>query len=258
MHGGTAPTQVFADDVLVVPENRMSRLRELFPGVPKIVLNQNPYLAAKQLCSQVMLRDLLGTINTSDACQSASTHLLPNVAAHRVPLWLERNLFAPVKAKSCQIAYMPRRMANDAQMVLNLLAASGAAEGIEIVPIDNRPIDEVARVLRESLIFLSFAQHEGFGLPGAEAIASGCLTVGCTGGGGDEYFSRFGGWPVAQQDAFGFADTVMDVLKRYAENPDAMDAARLDNAQAILAHYKQETTVAALADALAALVGPPK
>ena len=48
----------------------------------------------------------------------------------------------------------------------------------EIVPFINISQNEVIRILKDSLIFLSFGYPEGFGLPAAEAMACGCVTIG--------------------------------------------------------------------------------
>ena len=44
--------------------------------------------------------------------------------------------------------------------------------------------NDVARYLNSARLFLSFGHPEGFGLPIAEAMASGCWVVGYSGGGG--------------------------------------------------------------------------
>lgn len=244
------------DDIIVVPENRLFRIHEIFPGIPKILLNQNAFLAARQEVPQ-STKDIIGSISTSELCLESSRKLLPKKPALYVPLWLNAQLFKPTKTKKRQIAYMPRRNAQDARMVFNLLTASGAAGDIKIVPISDMSLDQVAKTLCESLIFLSFSDREGFGLPPAEAIASGCLTIGYTGVGGDEFFSRFGGWPIAQQNVFAFADTVSNVLRDFKSDPEQLDKMRLKNAKAILDTYKRSTAKTSLSSALRSMLGSP-
>lgn len=242
-------TKVKPDDIVVIPENRLFRAHKIFPGNPKIILNQNPFLAARQGVPK-NTKDIIGSLSTSQICQEVSHRLFPDKLAFHLPLWIEREIFTPTQNKKRQIAYMPRRNAEDASMILNLLAASGVTAGIKIVPISNMNLEEVAHTLRESFMFLSFADHEGFGLPAAEAIASGCLTIGYTGIGGDEFFSQFGGWPIAQQDILTFTDTVADTLKSYKRDPRTLDSNRMNNAVAILNHYNRSSAQRALTEAL--------
>lgn len=244
---------VNSGDIIIVPENRLFRVHEIFPDTQKIVFNQNPFLAARQGVPRKNV-DIIGTLNTSDICLAMSRRLLPEKPAFVVPYWLEREVFKPEKTKKHQIAYMPRRNAEDASMVFNLLAASGATADIKIVPISNMTLDQVAQTLRESLMFFSFADREGFGLPGAEAIASGCLTIGYTGIGGDEFFTRFGGWPIAQQDILTFADTAASILDSYERDPEPLDSLRMKNADAISDHYSKPTAQTAFEAALASML----
>ena len=78
--------------------------------------------------------------------------------------------------------------------------------------IQNLPHAEVVKVLRESLVFLSFGHPEGFGLPVAEALASACAVAGYSGLGGRELFTlatNHGiGVEVAYGDWLGFVDAV--------------------------------------------------
>lgn len=52
---------------------------------------------------------------------------------------------------------------------------------------DGLPQAEVAQALARAKIFLLGNEREGLGLPGLEAMASGCVTIGFHGGGGREY-----------------------------------------------------------------------
>lgn len=247
-------TVVHKDDVIIVPENRIYRVHEIFPGTQKIILNQNAFLAARQGMPETA-KDIIGSISTSELCLKISCKLIAEKPASYVPLWLNPKIFVPTKTKKRQVAYMPRRNAQDARMVFNLLAASNVIADTKIVPIENMTLDEVARTLRESLMFFSFADREGFGLPAAEAIASGCLTIGYTGIGGDEFFSKFGGWSIAQQNIPAFVDTVAKILRDYENEPHQLDAARLKNGKDILDAYSKSAAKTALRTALASMVG---
>jgi glycosyltransferase involved in cell wall biosynthesis len=67
---------------------------------------------------------------------------------------------------------------------------------------------EVAQRLGESAIFLSLSRLEGVGLPPLEAMASGCLVVGFTGGGGAEFARDDNGFWCSPDDLVGAADAL--------------------------------------------------
>jgi glycosyltransferase involved in cell wall biosynthesis len=66
--------------------------------------------------------------------------------------------------------------------------------------------------MKESLIFLSFGEPEGFSLPPAEAMSCGCIVIGYHGMGGREYFKPEFCFPVEMGDLLTFAGTVEEVL----------------------------------------------
>lgn len=94
------------------------------------------------------------------------------------------------RAKHLRIAFMPRKNAALGRQMREVATAAlgpGSRISLEWVPLDKRPLEEVARELALSHIFLSTGFPEGFGLPPAEAMAAGCIPVGFTGFGGWEY-----------------------------------------------------------------------
>ncbi len=109
---------------------------------------------------------------------------------------------------------MPRRQAEDATQVFNILKFRGALGEFDIVAISDCSFEEAANRLRESAFFFSFSGPEGFGLPPAEAMASGCITIGFHGRGGKEYFCPDFSWPIAAGDIEDYARTAETVLAR--------------------------------------------
>lgn len=103
--------------------------------------------------------------------------------------------------------------------VINILKFRGALKDFEIIPFINIPQTEVARIYQESLLFLSFGYPEGFGLPAAEAMASGCVVIGFHGGGGREFFKPEFSYPIEQGDIIGFAKTVEEVIQSFEQDP---------------------------------------
>jgi glycosyltransferase involved in cell wall biosynthesis len=107
----------------------------------------------------------------------------------------------------------------DVNQVLNILKIKKLTEGFQLAVIENKTESEVAQILRESLIFLSFGRSEGFSLPPMEAMLCGCIVIGYHGGGGREYFHPDLSYSVEADDIIGFAKTIEAVLTAYNANP---------------------------------------
>jgi len=127
---------------------------------------------------------------------------------------------------------MPRKHADEALQVINILKFRSALAGFTVVPIHGVSEAKAAEIMRESLVFLSFGYPEGFPLPPLEAMASGCLTIGYQGMGGAEYFTAEHAFPIATADVLAFAKTVETVLTAWRSDPrplqeKAAQAARL-------------------------------
>ena len=101
-----------------------------------------------------------------------------------------------------------------------------------VAVLDNADEQDVADIMKESILFLSLGHPQGFGLPIAEAIASGCAVAGYSGLGGMELFrigKKYGTClEIAVGDWIGFIQAVKaldsalemsseEVLKRLAE-----------------------------------------
>ena len=88
-------------------------------------------------------------------------------------------------------------------IVLELLKRCDWFHGWSIVPIHERPQEEVIKIMRDSMLLLSFGHPEGFGLPVAEAMACGCSVIGYSGLGGRELFKIGREFGTTQEVAIG-------------------------------------------------------
>ena len=111
---------------------------------------------------------------------------------------------------------------------------------------DGASPEKLDSILRESLIFLSFSYREGFGLPPAEAMASGCIVVGYTGVGGEEFFQSEFGLQIPDSDIVRFVSTVEAAAKEYSRDPARLNHMRKSASQHIHARYSSDSMREAL------------
>lgn len=188
-------------NVLIFPETYISSITNYANGLPSVVFNQNAsYTFGLSSSRSILAPDRTLSLYSSSNikhvlcvsqydCDFLSRFIFPgteNVSC--IINGLEDNLFLPISQKKKRIVYMPRKNTLDASVVHCLLRQISALADWSVVPITNKSHFEVIDLLRSSLLFLSFGHPEGFGLPVAEALASGCGVVGYSGLGGRELF----------------------------------------------------------------------
>jgi hypothetical protein len=197
------------------------------PGIRKLIFNQNAYYTFmngyETVPDPVPLQPedagVTGILTVSDDSADVLTATFPRLPIARLRYEVDPTLFAFTAEKRPQIAFMPRKHPDEARQVLNTLALRGALTGFEVVPIDGVSESEAARLLRESLVFLSFGYPEGFSLPPAEAMACGCLTIGYHGMGGREFLLPEFSWPVEVGHTLDYVRTVETVLTQWRREP---------------------------------------
>ena len=219
-------------DILIFPETYLASIDDYARGISSIVFNQNgsytfglpgskSYLSpAKtlELYQQSCIKHVFCVskhdydfLSNYICMSSSSVSLLVN--------GLEDFPEFSFDSKVRRIIYMPRKNAFDASIVSSLLRSRPLLTGWDIVPIVGRSHAEVISLLQESLLFLSFGHPEGFGLPVAEAMASGCAVVGYSGLGGRELFEIGRKYSMAEEIAYGdwasFVESIEDFHKSY-------------------------------------------
>ena len=218
--------RVSGHDLLVLPEEWMAFIPDLPADVPKVIFHQNAYTTFSWGADPDVIRNVLHrpdvkrVVVVSDDNAAYLRYAFPDVDIQRIRYTIDQSIFStsPNVHKRRQIAYMPRRRAQESVDVLSLLRSRGVLDGWPIVAIDNMTEAQVADHLRHSAIFLSFSEREGLPLPPAEAMACGCVVIGFHGFGGRD-FADNAIW-VSEGDVVEFARTVESVLKTWQQDAD--------------------------------------
>ena len=209
-------------NVIVLPETFVAQIDQFPPHVPKIIFNQNTAytfglpsddgLMSPQLILSIYQRqDICAICCVSDYDYSVLTEAY-GIPADRVFLIrnaIEGDLDLDIDSSfSKSICLMKRKNYRDAIIVQQLLERLPAFSGWSFVRINNMSHHDVLHTLSTSALFLSFGHPEGFGLPVAEAFATGTAVIGYSGLGGKELFNigkSFGVcWEIQFGDYHGF------------------------------------------------------
>jgi glycosyltransferase involved in cell wall biosynthesis len=213
---GAPSVRLSREDVLVVPEIYGPYLSRL-PREPKLVaFNQNAYLTYEHVPSG--RPPAYGIFTDAMTVSEDSAELLrfafPGLDVTVVPNAIDTDTFHPSEqAPARRIAMMPRKRPEDSELIMRLLG--DRLRGWEIVRIEGMSELQTAASLRSAPIFLALGRREGFGLPAAEAMASGCCVVGFPGFGGRELFDPAFSEPVEDGDVLSAARAVAALLDLY-------------------------------------------
>lgn len=250
-----SPTLKLRDeDIIVAPEYSASWLPSAFPRHRMVLLVQAfVWLREAEKRATWDPARFCATIAVSDICVGFS-RLIALSPLQKVPLAIDANLFRP-GLKENVIAYMPRRRANEVELLVSSLKERGQVSDYRFQPINGLPLSDVASILGRARIFLSFSKDEGFGLPPAEAMAAGCLVIGFTGGGGDEFFDPRWSFPVSEGNLPQFLQKVEEVVAEYRRDPRRLEAMADLASEEIAGRYNLEVQEKELVEVFGALAG---
>ncbi|MCB4411511.1 glycosyltransferase [Synechococcus sp. MU1611] len=203
-------------DIVVMPETYNGEFLTFAPELPKIIFNQNTAYSfgppeAKNMHRPAGLIDIYQSqrirhiicVSEHDKSLISEGFQAGNNRVSIIKNAIETELFKPGKTKKRQLCYFPRKNSKDSMIVLELLKRCDWFHGWSIIPIHKRPQEEVIKIMRNSILLLSFGHPEGFGLPVAEAMASGCSVIGYSGLGGRELFKIGKAFGTTQEIAVG-------------------------------------------------------
>lgn len=234
------------DDVLVAPECYGPGLWRLPEEARIVIFNQGAYHTFDLIPFDTTppgwpyagIKRLAALLTVSDDSAELLRYAFPDIPLRIVRAVVDPALFHPAdEPPARRIAYTTHRRAQERSQLLHLLRARGVLDGWELVPIRGRTERETAEIMRGSAIFLSFSEREGFGLPPAEAMASGCYVVGYTGMGGREFLDPAYCAPVPDGDLLAFARSVEEACTAYDTNPDDFAKAGRTASERILTQY---------------------
>jgi hypothetical protein len=255
------------EDLLIIPE---IFVLQVVPNLAKwnvkgIIFNQNafqtfshtafptvPFSAGydREGILQLYLNErILGVFVVSEHSKAYLDALNLNLSVYSIHNSINKSLFFYQSDKKKQIAYMPRKSFEDCLHIIILLKARGLLSEWSFYPIEGVSEVKVSQILRESALFLSFSEREGFGMPPAEAMACGCVVIGYHGQGGKEYLKRPYGYPIDTGDLIEFALTV----EKIALNYETFQGEGKMASEFILQHYSQEQEKRDIKHALEAL-----
>lgn len=222
-------TSISTEDILVFPEIFGPYIGKIYPENNKVIFNQNCYYTFRHFSFFNDIENhiyknpkLLATIVASNDAKNYLSFAFPKINVLKIRLGIDSTIFQYSPEKKKQIAYMPRKLSDDVLQVLNILQNRNNIEDWKFIPIENKSETEVAKIMHESAIFLSFNHKEGFGLPPAEAMACGCIVIGYKGQGGKDYFNEDYSYPIDDGDIAKFAKTIEEVTMEFSTNYNSM------------------------------------
>jgi len=239
------PVKMKSEDIAVYSEIGGPKISEWSPGNRKAVLNQNAYYSfmgyplLEEAKTPYMHAEVVAAIVVSEDSKRYLEYVFPKLPIHRIRYSIDPKLYYITGRKKKQICFMPRKNLEDARQVLNILRYRKALEGWKVVAIEKKSQAEAAEILRNSLIFMSFGHPEGFGLPPAEAMAAGCITVGYHGN-VREFFTPEHGFPIEMGQILDYARTVEEVIQRFSTDIEGLRRIAKAAAAFVQEEYSQE------------------
>lgn len=245
---------LYKGDLVVISDwiaRRIPRSSRPAPGIPKVLLNLDLFID-----KQILLEDpeYIALLGVSEYAANLAARAFPSVDIHRVRHGLDSSIFYDGhRARSRVLSYMPRKT-DKADYLLAMVEASGALRGWSVQALAGLAERDVGDALRQTSIFLSFSESEGFGRPPLEAMACGCVVAGYAGQGGREYFLESHSFPVADGDLLEFANTLERVLRLFEDDREYFNALGASAADFAREHYSVSQERSDLNSAFGALL----
>lgn len=212
-------TELGPNDLLVINEIMGPNAADIARGIRKIVFLQNihyvfrGYPIPPTTPAPYTDPEIVATMVLTETERDFFKWVWPDHPVHVVKHGYDIGKWPLGREKKRQIAYMPRKHADEAQQVFGYLHARGDLEGWNVVAIDGQTQAETSRILQESAMFFAFGYPEGGTKPPFEAMLSGCVVVGYGGFASDADLVKCGGILVPSGDTCRFAREADAVLR---------------------------------------------
>jgi glycosyltransferase involved in cell wall biosynthesis len=247
VHGGALNPQT--GDVWVIPEGFQNYV-EVLKGSPvtRLMLCQNQFYLPFGPNPRAGFAEfgVDGVIATSESIRKFFQDIYGLVDVPLIPCAVDTAVFKPAPTKALQIAFMPRKLADEAAFVQAMLWRLHPRHvQVPWVPIQGLSQGEAAARMGQSAVFLSLSHRDSFGLPPLEAMASGCLVAGFHGDGGREYMRPENGWWAETGDWRACVDGLAAALDAAQGNPSKVEPLRAAMGETV-ARYSPERQAAAL------------
>jgi hypothetical protein len=232
-------------DVLVVPEFYGAAIATWPTGQTVVLFDQGAYYTFDGMSVEdakaIDERQDAAILTVSEDSLRLLRYAFPHSSVTSVRSVIEEKTFHPgaYAAPRRRIAYAANRRAQERHELLSILELRGRLDW-GLVPIRGMSETQVAETLRSCAIFLAFNEREGFGLPPAEAMASGCYVIGYHGQGAEEFFDPAYCRPVPESDLLDFAEAIEQAAASYDADPRVLTDAGLAASRAVLGRYHLE------------------
>jgi hypothetical protein len=218
-------TLIKQDDILIFPDYYGNRLINIYPLCKKVLYVQGWSFIFSNWNTEVSQRND-SHMNHIIVNSDYSYEYIKKIWA-KIPISKVRHSinfpFIYQDEKKKMISYSSRRLPEHSKQIVKALRLRQKINDWEIIDINknnnNIKPEDFANSLKQSAIFLSFSNNEGFGLPPAEAMKCGCIVIGYTGYGGREYFLEEFSYPIEERNILQFVKTIEEVALNYS-NPD--------------------------------------
>lgn len=212
---------VRGEDFLVFPENHAELLSAHSEwDNTKVVFCQSQHMIYRGVGSRAGY-EAFG-VSEIISCGTAVTEFckrrFPNLPVNTVPNFIDSARFSCPREKKLQIALASRKRKMEAAVIHDLFRAENPSfASIPWVEIHGQTEAETAAILRDSAIYLSLCRLEACPLMPLEAMASGCILAGYSGGGGQEYATLANGFWAPEDDCLSGAAALSAACKLVTE-----------------------------------------
>ena len=236
------------EDIIVMPETWLSNVKSYMVGIPKIIFNQNAFysfgLSGECNLDTINLykhQDIKGIVTVSEDSRSLLTNGcgLDADKCKVIINGIDRRLFHIPEFKYKRIVFLNRKHVDHARKVKLMAKNHEELIGVEFKELQQMNHRNIAKELKEALIFLSCGHPEGFGLPLAEAIACGCIVVGYHGLAGRDFALPYMN-KVDFGDLLGLLTGIKDEVIRFERESDKVINERKEASDRILQRYSIE------------------